>query len=116
MSNEVSPVSVVTMTSPTLLAPDKAHSFENILIRFTAAPTVANTSVSRQTGLTGIWNNSFDPTSLTPHLQCGVTSTMRTNTLVVSPTNSRVALFLFSALTSAFRLFCPNYSHAKVSI
>ncbi len=53
---------------------------------------------------------------------------MRTNTLVVSPTNSRVALFLFSALTSAFRRFCTfslfgpffpvctNHSLAKVSI
>ncbi len=116
MSNKVSPVSVVIPTSPTLLASDKVHSFENIFIRFTAAPTVANTSVSRQTGLTGIWKKSFDPTSLTPHPHCGVTSTMRTNTLVVSPTNSRVALYLFSALISIIRPVLSNYSLAKVSI
>ena len=116
MSNKASPFSVVVSTSRTLLASDKVHSFGNILIRFTAAPTVANTSVSRQTGLTGIWKKSFDQTSLTPHPQCGVASTMRTNTLVVSPTNSRVALFLFSALTSVIRPSYPNYSLAKVSI
>ena len=92
MSNKVSPVSVVIPTSPTLLASDKVHSFENIFIRFTAAPTVANTSVSRQTGLAGIWIKSFDPASLTLHPQSGVASTMRINTLVVRPKNLYGAL------------------------
>ena len=65
---------------------------EEALIRFTAAPTVADTSVSRQTGLAGIWNKSFDPASLTLPPQSGATSTMRNNTLVVRPKNRCAAL------------------------
>ena len=62
------------------------------VIRFTAAPAVADTSVSRQTGLAGIWKKSFDPVSLTLPPQSGATSTMRNNTLVVRPKNRCAAL------------------------
>lgn len=61
------------------------------VIRFTAAPAVADTSVSRQTGLAGIWKKSIDPISLALHPQSGLASTMRINTLVVRPKNRRAA-------------------------
>ena len=94
MSMQTRPVSAVLKTSPTELAADKQHSIENILTRFTAAPTVANTSVSRQTGLAGIWNKSIDPASLALPSQSGVTPKMRINTLVVRLKNLRVAPLL----------------------
>ena len=65
---------------------------EMSVLGFTAAPTAADTSVSRQTGLAGIWNKSFDPASLTLPPQSGATSTMRNNTLVVRPKNRCAAL------------------------
>ena len=91
MSLQTSTVSSAAKASRTVPFADRAsHTF--VLTRFTAAPAVANTSVSRQTGLAGIWIKSFDPASLTVHPQSGVTSTMRINTLVVRPKN------LFGAL------------------
>ena len=73
--------------------PVGGNKFSDAIVfnRFIEAPTVANTSVSRQTGLAGIWKKSIDPISLTPHPQSGVASTMRINTLVVCPKNRRAA-------------------------
>ena len=74
--------------------PVGGNKFSDAIVfnRFIEAPTVANTSVSRQTGLAGIWKTSIDPISLTPHPQSGLTSTLRINTLVVRPKNRRAAL------------------------
>ena len=87
MSVKVRSVSAVLQTSPTVLASGKKRAAEYILNRFTAAPTVADTSVSRQTGLAGIWTRSSDPISQTSTPQSGVTYQMRNNTLVVRPEN-----------------------------
>ena len=111
MSMETRTVSAVLQTSPTELVADKQHSIENILARFTAAPTVANTSVSRQTGLAGIWNNSIDPASLALSSQSGVTPKMRTNTLVVRLKNLQVAPLLGHAPVLTAR---STFSHIKV--
>ena len=111
MSMQTRTVSAVLKTSPTELVADKQHSIENILARFTAAPTVANTSVSRQTGLAGIWNNSIDPASLALPSQSGVTPKMRINTLVVRPKNLRVAPLLSPSPVLAAR---ATFSLVKV--
>ena len=111
MSMQTRPVSAVLKTSPTELVADKQHSIENILTRFIAAPTVANTSVSRQTGLEGIWNKSIDPTSLALPSQSGVTPKMRINTLVVRPKNLRVAPLLSPSPVLAARV---TFSLVKV--
>jgi hypothetical protein len=87
MSIETRTVGAVTQTSETELAADQQHSFANVLLRFKAAPTVAHTSVSRQTGLSGIWNQSSDPASQTSILHSGMTNQMKNNTLVVRPKN-----------------------------
>jgi hypothetical protein len=87
MSIETRTVGAVTQTSETELAADQQHSFANVLLRFKAAPTVADTSVSRQTGLSGIWNQSSDPASQTSILHSGMTNQMKNNTLVVRPKN-----------------------------
>jgi hypothetical protein len=87
MSTKVRSVSSVIQTSPTVQASDLKHSIEYVPSRFTAAPTVADTSVSRQTGLAGIWTRSNDPTSQTSIPQSGMTNQMRNNTLVVRPEN-----------------------------
>ena len=89
MSMQTRPVSTVLPTDLACPGADKSPPSEYILFRFTAAPTVANTSVSRQTGLAGIWNKSFDRASLTFQPNSGVTSTMRNNTLVACPKNFR---------------------------
>ena len=111
MSMQTRPVSAVLKTSPTELVADKQHSIENILTRFIAAPTVANTSVSRQTGLEGIWNKSIDPASLALSSQSGVTPKMRINTLVVRPKNLRVAPLLSPSPVLAAR---ATFSLVKV--
>ena len=85
MSMQTRPVGAVTQTSPAVLSAKVQRSNADIQTRFKAAPTVANTSVSRQTGLAGNWNNSTDPASLTLTPKSGATSQMRTNTLVVCP-------------------------------
>ena len=92
MSSQTGNVSVVAPTSSTWLAADKEVSVVFALTRFKAAPTVADTSVSRQTGLAGIWKKSFDPASLTLPPQSGATSTTKNNTLVVRPENRCAAL------------------------
>lgn len=112
MSTEVRSVSAVLQTSPTVLAKAGKPSIGSILNRFIAAPTVADTSVSRQTGLAGIWNNSNDPTSQASTLQPGVTNQMRTNTLVVRPDSLRIASKFPPASTRSLSLFLCS---AKVS-
>ena len=92
MSMQTSTVSFAAKASRIVPFADNQTSSAFVLTRFTAAPTVANTSVSRQTGLAGIWIKSFDPASLTLHPQSGVASTMRINTLVVRPKNLYGAL------------------------
>ena len=89
MSIETRLVNAVITTDLACPGADKMAPFACVLFRFTAAPTVANTSVSRQTGLAGIWNKSFDRASLTFQPNSGVTSTMRNNTLVACPKNFR---------------------------
>ena len=112
MSTVVRPVSAVLPTSPTVLAKADKPSNVYVLNRFKAAPTVADTSVSRQTGLAGIWNNSNDPTSQASTLQSGVTTQMRTNTLVVRPNSFRTASE-FPAVSP--RSLFLSLSSAKVS-
>ena len=97
MSTQTGSVSFVTTAGSALRTADKGSFVEFAFNRFKAAPTVADTSVSRQTGLAGIWKNSFDPTSLTLHPNSGLTSTMRNNTLVVRPKNLPRALPLSSS-------------------
>jgi hypothetical protein len=109
MSMQARPVNAVLKTSGTVLGTQDELSATDLLFRFLAAPTVANTSVSRQTGLTGMWNKSSDPASLTllPHF--GVTSTMRNNTLVVCTNlpGSRCA-FLQTLIPFAFLRALPR--------
>ena len=92
MSLQTGIVSAALKASRTVPVANNQFSHTFVFIRFIEAPTVANTSVSRQTGLAGIWKTSIDPISLTPHPQSGLTSTLRINTLVVRPKN------LFGAL------------------
>ena len=88
MSPQTGIASIVIATCPVLPVADNKFLIASSFTTFLAAPTVANTSVSRQTGLAGIWNQSFDPASLTQHPQSRVASTMRNNTLVVCTKNS----------------------------
>ena len=92
MSRQTGIASIVIATCPVLPVADSKFLIASSFTTFLAAPTVANTSVSRQTGLAGIWIKSFDPASLTLHPQSGVASTMRINTLVVRPKNLYGAL------------------------
>ena len=113
MSTQTGNVSFVTTTGSTLREADKGSFVEFASTRFKAAPTVADTSVSRQTGLAGIWKNSFDPTSLTLHPNSGVTSTMRNNTLVVCPKKLFAVLRLSIPLTASVYFDCTS---PKVSV
>ena len=108
MSTQTGNVSFVTTTGSTLRVADKGRFIEFASNRFKAAPTVADTSVSRQTGLEGIWEISFDPTSLTLHPNSGVTSTMRNNTLVVCPKKPARALPLSSPGTTTVHFNQPS--------
>jgi len=110
MSTQTGNVSFVTTTDSTLRAADKESFVEFASNRIKAAPTVADTSVSRQTGLAGIWKNSFDPTSLTLHPNSGLTSTMKNNTLVVRPRSLRHSLPLSSPRITLFISTTPRPS------
>ncbi len=112
MSTQTGNVSFVTTTSSMLRAADRGAFVALAFNRFKAAPTVADTSVSRQTGLAGIWKNSFDPTSLTLHPNSGVTSTMKNNTLVVCPKKLPRAVPLSSPQTTHV---CFNHTPPWVS-
>ncbi len=114
MSMQTRPVSAVTKTSETVLAEKEQHLPGNILTRFTAAPTVADTSVSRQTGLTGIWNYSSDPASLTLSPRSGVASQMRNNTLVVRPTNLRATHFCQTDSIIRATTTSPRWAHEHI--
>ena len=92
MSLQTGIVNAALKASRTVPVANNQFSHTFVFTRFIEAPTVANTSVSRQTGLAGIWKTSIDPISLTPHPQSGLTSTLRINTLVVRPKNRRAAL------------------------
>ncbi len=107
MSTQTGNVSFVTTTGSALRAADKGVFVEFAFNWFKAAPTVADTSVSRQTGLAGIWKNSFDPTSLTLHPKSGLTSTMKNNTLVVRPKSLRCALPVSSSETQSVYFYQP---------
>ena len=87
MSLQTGSVSAVLTTGATLPVADNILSIAYVRSRFNAAPTVADTSVSRQTGLAGIRKKSSDPASLTLTQQSGLTSKTITNTLVVRPKN-----------------------------
>ena len=87
MSTQTGNVSFVTTTGSALRAADNGCFVEFAFNRFKAAPTVADTSVSRQTGLAGMGKRSSDPASLTLTQQSGLTSKTITNTLVVRPRN-----------------------------
>ena len=91
MSLQTGTVSAALKASRTVPVGGNKFSDAIVFNRFIEAPTVANTSVSRQTGLAGIWKKSIDPISLALHPQSGLASTMRINTLVVRPKNRRAA-------------------------
>lgn len=110
MSLQTGPVSAVLPTGSTLPAAEKTFSSAYVLSRFDAAPAVADTSVSRQTGLAGIRKKSSDPASLTLTQQSGVTSKTITNTLVVRPKNLRAAV-----ITPPVQFVRSSASVAKVS-
>ena len=112
MSTQTGNVSSVTTTGSALRAAGNGCFVGFAFNRFKAAPTVADTSVSRQTGLAGIWKNSIDPTSQTLHPNSGVTSTMRNNTLVVCPDNFPRALPVSSSETQSI---CFRQLSARVS-
>ena len=114
MLMQTRPVSAVTQTSGMALAANEQHWLGNILTRFTAAPTVADTSVSRQTGLTGIWNHSSDPASLTLSPQSGVASQMRNNTLVVRPDNLRAAHCCHTRSINRSTTTSPRWAHEHI--
>ena len=114
MSMQTRPVRAVTQTSEAVLAATEQHLTGNILTRFTAAPTVADTSVSRQTGLTGIWNHSSDPASLTLSPQSGVASQMRNNTLVVRPENLRAAHCCHARSIIRSTTTSPRWAHEHI--
>ncbi len=91
MSLQTGTVNAARKARQTLSVGGNKFSDAIVFSRFIEAPTVANTSVSRQTGLAGIWKKSIDPISLTLHPQSGLVSTTIINTLVVRPKNRRVA-------------------------
>ena len=113
MSLQTGSVSAVLTTGATLPVADNILSIAYVRSRFNAAPTVADTSVSRQTGLAGIWKNSIDPTSLTLHPNSGATSTMRNNTLVVCPKKLFAGLRRSIPLTASVHFDCTS---PKVSV